>query len=36
MHKNDWCEGGLQLVDIDTKNIIDFTAVPYIMIPSLV
>ena len=21
MHKIDWCEGGLQLADIDTKNV---------------
>ena len=21
MHKIDWCEAGLQLVDIDTKNV---------------
>ena len=21
MHKIDWCEGGMQLADIDTKNV---------------
>ena len=21
MHKNDWCEGGLQLADLGTKNV---------------
>ena len=35
MHKIDWCEGGLQLADIDTKNVIEPDLAPrmkYIMV----
>ena len=35
MHKIDWCEGGLQLADIGTKNVIEPDLTPrmkYIMI----
>ena len=35
MHKIDWCEGGLQLTDIVTKNISDndwITWIKYIMV----
>ena len=35
MHKIDWCEGGLQLADIGTKNVIELdltTRMKYIMI----
>ena len=35
MHKIDWCEGGLQLADIDTKNVSEHDLTPimkYIMI----
>ena len=28
MHKIDWCEGGLQFVDIDTKNVSDHDLTP--------
>ena len=34
MHKIDWCEGGLQLADIDTKNVSETELIPrmkYIM-----
>ena len=35
MHKNDWCEGGLKLVDIATKNVGEHNLNPrikYIMV----
>ena len=35
MHKIDWCEGGLKLGDIDTKNVGDHYLTPimkYIMV----
>ena len=35
MHKIDWCEGGLQLADIGTKNVIEPDLTPrmkYIMV----
>ena len=35
MHKIDWCEGGLQLEDIDTKNVGEHDLTPkmkYIMV----
>ena len=35
MHKIDWCEGGLQLADISTKNAVDHdltTRMKYIMV----
>ena len=35
MHKIDWCEGGLQLADIGTKNLIEPNLTPrmeYIMV----
>ena len=35
MHKIDWCEGGLQLVDIGTKNVSETDLTPrmkYIMV----
>ena len=35
MHKIDWCEGGLQLADISTKNVGDRDLTPrmkYIMV----
>ena len=35
MHKIDWCEGGLQLADIGTKNLIEPDLTPrmkYIMV----
>ena len=35
MHKMDWCEGGLQLADIGTKNVIEPDLTPrmkYIMV----
>ena len=35
MHKIDWCEGGLQLVDIATNNVIEpdiTTRMKYIMV----
>ena len=35
MHKIDWCEGGLQLADIDTKNVSEPDLTPrmkYIMV----
>ena len=35
MHKIDWCEGGLQLADIGTKNVIEPVLTPsikYIMV----
>ena len=35
MHKIDWCEGGLQLVDICTKNVSEPDLTPrmkYIMV----
>ena len=35
MHKIDWCEGGLQLADIDTRNVGDHDLTPrmkYIMV----
>ena len=35
MHKIDWCEGGLQLVDIGTKNVSEPDITPimkYIMV----
>ena len=35
MHKIDWCEGGLKLADIDTKNVGEYDLTPsikYIMV----
>ena len=35
MHKIDWCEGGLQLTDIDTKNVSEpdlISRMKYIMV----
>ena len=35
MHKIDWCEGGLQLVDIATNNVCELELTPrmnYIMV----
>ena len=35
MHKIDWCEGGLKLADIDTKNVGETDLTPgmkYIMV----
>ena len=35
MHKIYWCEGGIQLVDIDTKNVVEHDLTPimkYIMV----
>ena len=28
MHKSDWCEGGLQLADISTKNVAENDSIP--------
>ena len=35
IHKIDWCEGGLQLSDIDTKNFVENALTPrmkYLMV----